>query len=319
MFVGVITVFHCWSIGRAARSRSQTAARVSLGLAILLTVGCAVMRLPEPLQSPPLISVSQATVSQAAVARTTQVAIVVSEDLQDYRQLSYVFATQLGRPYQLFELAHRSEESVRQAVRNLHPQSVVALGRSALDVVSQIDLVDIVYAGVFNADPAHRGVDAIPPFEMQLHHWRVVSPHIRRIGVVGSAASQDRIDALARASDEIGLELHRREVKSDKEALLAFRAMVPYIDGFVFLPDERVLSPDVIRRVLAHGKHNDLQILVYSPVMFAMGAFLYIGSDPVDVAAQIIELLNSGDQSQALTKMRTRRQHIEVIAGIPGV
>ncbi len=38
-----------------------------------------------------------------------------------------------------------------------------------------------------------------------------------------------------------------------------------------------------------------------------------------DVAAQIIELLNSGDQSQALTRMRTRRQHIEVIAGVPGV
>ena len=100
--------------------------------------------------------------------------------------------------------------------------------------------------------------------------------------------------------------IHHREVKSDKEALLAFRSMVPYLDGFVFLPDETILSPDVIRRVLAHGARNDLQILVYSPVMFSMGAFLYVGSEPVDVATQIMLLLNSEDSSQSLTKMRTQ-------------
>lgn len=237
---------------------------------------------------------------------SNRVAIVVSEDLPDYRQLSYVFAAKLGRPYQLFELEHRTEESVQSAVRRMHPSSVIALGHSALHAVSGIHDVDIVYAGVFDQPGAHRGVDALPPFAMQLEHWRMVSPHLSQVGVVGSEAIRGRVAELKQAGLDLGMVIHHREVTSDKEALLAFRSMVPYLDGFVFLPDATVLSPDVIRRVLAHGARNDLQILVYSPVMFSMGAFLYVGSEPVDVATQIMALLNSEDSSQPLTKMRTQ-------------
>lgn len=237
---------------------------------------------------------------------SNRVAIVVSKDLPDYRQLSYVFAAKLGRPYQLFELEHRTEESVQLAVQRMGPTSVIALGHSALDVVSDIHDVDIVYAGVFEESLNHRGVDALPPFSMQLEHWQMVSPHVTQIGVVGSAAIRDRVEALKEAGLNLGMVVHHREVTSDKEALLAFRGMVPYLDGFVFLPDETVLSPDVIRRILAHGARNDLQILVYSPVMFSMGAFLYVASEPVDVATQIMSLLNSEDSSQPLTRMRTQ-------------
>lgn len=249
---------------------------------------------------------------------SNRVAIVVSKNVPDYRQLSYVFAAKLGRPYQLFELEHRTEESVQRAVRQMDPTSVIALGHSALDVVSDIHDVDIVYAGVFEESLDHRGVDALPPFTMQLEHWRMMSPHLSQIGVVGSSAIRDRVEALKKAGLELGIVVHHREVKSDKEALLAFRGMVPYLDGFVFLPDETVLSPKVIRRVLAHGARNGLQIMVYSPVMFSMGAFLYVASEPVDVATQIMSLLNSKDSRQPLTRMRTRVNLGQAIADDAG-
>ena len=47
-------------------------------------------------------------------------------------------------------------------------------------------------------------------------------------------------------------------------------------------------------------------MLVYSPLMYELGASLFVESDPVDVAVQIIALLNSSDTATPLTKMKTQ-------------
>ena len=147
----------------------------------------------------------------------------------------------------------------------------------------------------------------MPPFEMQLRYWKQMAPHIQQVGVLGSAEMGAVMGELELATAALGMQLIRREVESDKEALVAFRKMVPQIDGFVFLPDESVLSPDVIRKIIVHGSRNNRQILVYSPVMYQLGAFLYVGSKQTDVAAQIIKLIENPDlRTIPLTEMRTR-------------
>ena len=98
-----------------------------------------------------------------------------------------------------------------------------------------------------------------------------------------------------------GIQLEQRTVSSDTEMLLAFRAMVPHIDGFVFLPDETILSPKVIQQVLNHGRRNGVQILVYSPVMFNLGASLYLQPDPVRVADALVTLVNDPDTRPQVT------------------
>ena len=115
----------------------------------------------------------------------------------------------------------------------------------------------------------------------------------------------DVIDSLESAALDKNIKVIRREVTSDKETLQVFRAMVPYIDGFVLLPDESVLSPNVIRRIITHGSRNNLQILVYSPFMFDLGSYLYISAEPNDIAEQIVVLLEEHDiRSRPLTTMR---------------
>ena len=127
---------------------------------------------------------------------------------------------------------------------------------------------------------------------------------LKRIGVVGGADMETLIGHLDDAARGAGVELMARSVASDKAALHAFRAMLPQLDGFVLMPDARVLSPTAIRRMITQAQRNDVPMLVYSRAMYDLGAELYIRADADDAARQIGRLLSdSGLQTLPLTDM----------------
>jgi hypothetical protein len=252
------------------------------------------------------------------------VVIVLKDEHRASEEMLYVFSAALGRPYQLLNIAHRPPGSVQGRLAELAPIDVIALGPAALAVTREVPGLTVTYAGVLQPGGMHRGVDALPPFATQLEYWLQIDPQIRRIGVIGSHKVRDRIAELEVTTNQLGMVLESREVTSDKEMLLAFRGMVPHIDGFVFLPDDDVLSPNVILQVMGHGKRNAVRTLVYSPVMFNLGANLYLQPDPVAVATELIDLLNasagspSGMDRRVVTSMRTRVRQASQ-AGAPDI
>jgi hypothetical protein len=305
--------------------RASLCAAASCG--VLLLVGCRaappmpeaapVVEPPPPLVAevispapPPKPVVLPPPVAPRVAPPKPPIAIVVSSDLPTFRQVEDALVARLDRPYHVYRLDSNSTTDVREALKRQPVKSAVAIGRAALDVLEGVPKLDVVYAQVFVAPPDHfRGVAAVPPFGMQLEYWKSLSPGLRRIGVIGSANMRSIVDSLQTAAEAHGIKLVRREVTSDKEALVEFRRMTPDIDGFVFLPDDSVLSPDVIRRAMQHGARNDKQILTYSPAIFRLGAYLYVASAQADVAAQIIAMLDDpNDRNRPLTEMRVRLQ-----------
>lgn len=221
-------------------------------------------------------------------------------------EILQVFSARLSRPYEIYNLAHRSSASVVESLRARSPATVIALGPAAHDLVRAVPGLEVFHAGVLAPDSTFRGVDALPPFSVQLEYWQRLAPDLGRIGVIGGPGMGDRIDELAAAAAARGLILEQRIVRSDTETMLAFRAMVPHIDGFVFLPDEGVLSPRVIQQMLNHGGQNGVQMLVYSPVMYNLGANLFLQPDPVRVASALVDLVNDPEAQPEVTVMRTR-------------
>ena len=240
--------------------------------------------------------------------------IVLKDEHRASEEMMFVFSAALGRPYQLLNIAHRPPGSVRGRLAELAPVDVIALGPAALAATRDVPGLTVTYAGVLQPGGMPRGVDALPPFATQLEYWLQIDPQIRRIGVIGSHNVRDRIAELEETATRMGVRLESREVTSDKEMLLAFRAMVPHIDGFIFLPDDAVLSPNVILQVMRHGKRNAVRTLVYSPLMFNLGADLYLQPDPIAVAVELIDLLDgsvpsrsqSANDRRVVTTMRTR-------------
>lgn len=287
--------------------------RTAIATCLLWITGCALIptQTPsKPIDSPPPESTDPQIPNEpqpvADAVAAPEVVVLIGAEFGAYRELSYVFSARLERPYHLIELGVRPMAVALAELARLRPKTVIALGPSALEAATKLQDVDVVYAGVVAPEPGYRGVDALPPFALQLEYWRTMNPMLRRIGVIGGADSLAWIGEIARASAESGIELESRVVTSDRELLLAFRSMVPRLDGFVLLPDQQILSPDVIRRVIAHGDANELQMLVYSPLMYELGASLLVESEPVDVALQIIALLDSGEPTRPLTKIRTQ-------------
>lgn len=292
------------------------AARFRRGLAYavvaLAAMGCAAPGTPPP-ASPgasgePEVAVVVPSAGPRHPERSLEppIALIVDDPEHSQLEVPWVFSARLGRPYRVLNLAHRSAESVREELEGMAPGRAVTLGSRAFAAAATVPGVDVYYAGVLNPGTTTQGVDALPPFDVQLEHWLSLAPEIRRVGVAGSAGMAERVNALAAACAGRGLTLEQRIVRSDKELLLAFRSMVPHIDGFVVLPDEAVLSPRVIAQVMSHGRRNDVQTLVYSPVMFNLGATLYLRPDPVRVAESLIELMNDPRQPRVVREIRSR-------------
>jgi hypothetical protein len=234
------------------------------------------------------------------------IAVVLDDQHNAHLEMLQVFSARLGHPYRIFNLAHRSPESIQLSLRHLAPIKVIALGSAAFETTATLAGVDVFFAGVLDPGRTTQGIDALPPFATQLDYWHSLAPGIKRLGVVASPALAWRVDALAVACADRGITLERRVVRSDKETQFAFRSMVPHIDGFVFLPDPEVLSPAVMQEVMRHGRRNDVQILVYSPVMFNLGATLFLQPHPVEVAVAVIELIEDPRGQQVVVEMRTR-------------
>lgn len=242
-----------------------------------------------------------------APAPRTHIAVLLNDPVPGRMDLLKVFAVELGRPYEVLNLANRTPAEIRARLRELAPAQVVTLGPAALAAASGVPGTEIIHAGVFDPGDSSRGIDALPPFDVQLEHWLARSPDLARIGVLGGEAMADRMSDLAAACAARGLVLESRRVTSDKESLRAFRTMLPHIDGFVFLPDEAVLSPTVIQQMMVHGRRNELEILVYSPLMLELGGTLLLQPEPVAVARGLIELLQTPGLEVTVRKVISRQ------------
>jgi hypothetical protein len=280
--------------------------------AALLVAGCATSPVPRPVSAEIPAPVAAAEDSAEPDTppdprfRGPPMFVLVNDARSRDLEVLRVLSARLERPYRILNLAHRSAESVSARLVRDAPVDVIALGPSALAAASGIPGVRVVHAAVFDDAADSPGVDALPSFDVQLDYWSRSNPELKRLGVVGSARMASRMAGLAAACRQRGITLEQRTVESDQEMLLAFRSLVPRIDGFVFLPDESVLSPAVIEQIIAHSRRNDVQTLVYSPVMFNLGATLLVQPDPVGVAESLIALLERGGTTAVVREMRIR-------------
>ncbi len=261
---------------------------------------------PEPLEASPVPTAPVTAPVPVFEPEGPPLVIVLNDRSHAQLEMLRVFSARLGRPYQILNIAHRGVDGVRATLEELAPIETVALGPAAYAVVATIPGLDVFYAGVLNPGRTTQGVDALPPVALQLDYWQSLSPDLERIGVIGGPGMAGRMAALTIGCTARGLSVDQRQVSSDKETLLAFRAMVPHIDGFVFLPDETVLSPRVILEVMNHGKQNGVEILVYSPVMYNLGGSIFLQPDPIAVAESLIDILDDPKLRPQVHSMRTR-------------
>ena len=197
---------------------------------------------------------------------------------------------------------------MRKKLGSLELPVVVAIGLPAARAAQALAGKKVIFCQVFNYEegnlvtPAMKGVAATPPVRELFRAWKTLSPKLQKVGVITGVNLGGLIDEARAAAAENRIELVHVEVRSDRETLYAFKRMAPQIQGLWLVPDNRVLSREVIRDMMAYGMREGKQVAAFSHQLLGLGGLMSAESSAADIAEQV------------LARVRQAQEY----AGVPG-
>jgi ABC-type uncharacterized transport system substrate-binding protein len=160
--------------------------------------------------------------------------------------------------------------------------------------------------------PWMKGVSMIPDLRSQFRAWKALDPGLRKVGVITGRSKEDIIARASDAARAYDIEVIHRVVGSDKEMLYIFKRLAQEIDGLWLLPDNRVLSREVIRSIMSYSVKQGKGVVVFSPQLLKVGGLMSVTSRDTDIAKRVLARLQQaqgqpdvpGPKVAALSKAR---------------
>jgi len=226
-----------------------------------------------------------------------RVAIILSDRVPAYENI----ATELGgllEDYSVYDLTDKSltPREIFDNIADIDAMIVIAIGLRAATVAQSYSHVPVIFCQVFNVANIDltsdnlRGIAALPPLDLQVEAWKDLNPTLRHVGAILGSGHESLIEEARQAADSSGLTLHYRIARSDRETLYMFNRLTPDIDGFWLFPDNRVLSPSVLREMLSYASRHRVQVAVFNPVLLDLGAVLSTTSVESDIAETVVSV-----------------------------
>ena len=239
--------------------------------------------LPRPAAPPPL----------------PEVAIILTSRQPAYEQVANELGARLEN-FAIYDLSDRSQPPVTafSQINDSDAGAVVAIGLRAAKSSLSMAKVPVVFSQVFNYEQhglvtdSSRGVAALVPLDAHLGAWKKVDPTLATVGMIIGNGHEELVTEAEIAADKNGVELQIVRTESDQETLYHFKRMIREIDGFWLFPDNRVLSPRVLRDMLEQANRRQVPVAVSHEAMLPMGAAISITSVASDIATTIIEVLH---------------------------
>ena len=245
----------------------------------------------------------------ASPAAAKNVAVIMSADVDAYREALRGFKGKLDFPaiiaeYNMEGYFDRGQKILNEIRTKVKPNLVLAIGTLALQVVaSEVTNIPVVYAMVLNPPSIVgagmknvTGASINVPVEQPIRLFKQLGSQIRRVGVVFNQANTGYLvkqaHSVARAE---GLQLIAKAIGSPKEAIQALDSLQEEgVDVLWILPDETILAPEVIQRMLLLSYRKKVPLLGLSKRQAEMGALLSLSfASSEDIGRQAGELANS--------------------------
>ena len=282
----------------------------ALPVVLALFFSACAINVPEPVIEPEVETVEaepptevgrpdqpEAPANTEATLFGPRVAIVLSGRLPAYENV----ATALGElmdDYSIYDLADKSvtPREIFLDIESFDTDIVVAIGLRAATVAKAYSQVPVVFCQVFNiaqndlTSGQVKGVAALPPLALQVQAWKELNPDLQNVGAILGSGHDSLLEEASRAADSAGLTFHYRIARSDRETLYMFNRLTPDIDGFWLFPDNRVLSPAVLRQMLNYASRHRVQVAVFNPALLELGATMSATSVDSDIAATVVSV-----------------------------
>jgi len=227
-----------------------------------------------------------------------EVAIVLTSRQPAYEDVANELSDRLER-FTIYDLSDRSQPPVAafRLINDSNSGAVVAIGLRAARSSLAMAQVPVVFSQVFNYQEHNlvtensRGVSALAPLDAHLGAWKKIDPTLARVGLIIGGGHEDLVTDAEIAAAKYGVELHVQVTRSDQETLYHFKRMIREIDGFWLFPDNRILSPRVLKEMLTQANRRQVPVAVSHEAMLSMGAAISVSSVASDIAATIIGVL----------------------------
>jgi len=244
---------------------------------------------PEPVDTTPVV---------VKPPPPPKVAVVISNRAEAYEGVANELSAML-EDFEIYDLSDKSltQKEAHDTIKTSGAAAVVAIGMRAAVFAAGFEDIPVVYSQVFNTGELpgdgerFRGVSAIPPLKLQLDAWKALNPDLKNVGAILGDGHDALIEEATLATRSHDMRLHYRLAQSDREALYLFTRLVPEIDGFWLFPDNRILSSEVLREMLAYAGRHRIQVAVFNDSLLALGATLSTTAEDKDIAQQIVTVL----------------------------
>jgi ABC-type uncharacterized transport system substrate-binding protein len=207
----------------------------------------------------------------------------------------------------------------------LRPAVAIAVGREAADFArAHLASTPLVFCQVFNYQELFEsgrqiwGVQPMPPLALQMRGWSTVDPSRRRIGMIVSEGQKSLV-AEARAVAGSAVEIKAEVSSSDRDTLYLFKRLAPQVNGLWLFPDNKILSPPVLRELMTYAVAHGVGVLVSNDALLSWGALASASSTPADVARNVRGVLDrvSGGSTSGLPAMTPLTEiKLQVNAGV---
>jgi len=261
---------------------------------------------PEPeivLPPPEPVVVQPAPAPQPTLPKVTpkpfpEVAIVLTSRQPAYEEVARELGDRLEN-FTIYDLSDRSQPPVAafRLINDSNTGAVVAIGLRAAKSSLSMAQVPVVFSQVFNYQEHNlvrensRGVSALAPLDAYLAAWKKIDPTLARVGLIIGDGHEELVSEAEIAAAKYGVELLIQVTNSDQETLYHFKRMIREIDGFWLFPDNRVLSPRVLKDMLTQANRRRVPVAVSHEAMLSMGAAISVSSVASDIAVTIIDVL----------------------------
>lgn len=268
---------------------------------------------PPPEQPVAAEPVTAEPIDTIPVPDPIRVAILLSDDVPYYVAVAQQISQRGPQHDYLTINLNRNvalDAKMLEKVKAFDPEQIVAVGLNAAKAGQQFADTPMVFCQVFNfADhellsPTTNGVKLLPPFSLQFELWKDLHPDLRVAGIIIGAGQESLVAEIQNAAAEHNVELLTRRVVSDSEALFVFKRLTPKIQGFLLLPDSRVLSPRVLRDIVAYGRKHGTQTVVFNPQLLQLGADISFTSKDSDIADTVLRIIDGTPEKRATRPSR---------------
>lgn len=221
-----------------------------------------------------------------------QVLIVANADGGAYGQVIKGFKTQLAAGIEYTEMYKPTGDVIAREINQHKPDLIFALGADASALAQQKSTTIPIISTLVQKEQAFKaanstGVSLVHSFATQVQWLKKFLPDYRKVAVLyNSAENAAAIQAIKKATDQMGLTLIAIPVESPRQLPDALDQLANNIDVLLAIPDEVVLSTATVKEVMLASFRNRVALVGISDNWVKSGALYALSWDYDDLGQQ---------------------------------